>query len=198
MDVMLLRHGACTHDAVKRYVGQIDYPLTSYGLEQTRAWQGFFARTPPARVISSDLTRAVQTAQSVCAQIPIHIHQEPALRELSLGEWEGMPHKEVRRRFPRAYAQRGKALSDFRPPGGESFSDLYQRVIPWLTSLVEQGNPSLLLVTHAGVIRIILCHILGIDLHRLFMFRIDYAKMVRLHKGLSGWVVRKMNSGPSE
>jgi probable phosphoglycerate mutase len=195
MDLYVLRHGDCTTDGIPRYVGQVDYPLSPRGREQARAWQGFFASHVPDIVFSSDLKRAAQTARLALTDIAVPIRWLPALREISLGAWEGMSRQEVRTRFPGAYAQRGKDLAEFRPPEGESFLDLQKRVVAAFNALCSNLDPDavVLVVTHAGVIRVLLCHILGIRLEQMFTLGVDYARMTHLEAGRKGWVVRWMN-----
>jgi probable phosphoglycerate mutase len=84
---------------------------------------------------------------------------------------------------------RGENLESYRPPGGESFSDLASRVVPVFGSIVknaEGGN--LLIVAHAGVNRVILCHGLGMPLANLFRICQDYGCMNILE--LSGGSLR--------
>ncbi|GAU07415.1 histidine phosphatase family protein [Desulfoplanes formicivorans] len=195
MNIYLLRHGDCTTDGVKRYVGQIDYPLSELGIQQARAWRGFFAAHVPDRVVCSDLTRTIQTAENAVGSVGVRIEREPGFREISLGAWEGVSRQEVRTRFPGAYAQRGKDLAGFRPPEGESFLDLQKRVVAAFKALCSNLDPDavVLVVTHAGVIRVLLCHILGIRLGQMFSLGVDYARMTHLEAGRKGWVVRWMN-----
>lgn len=197
MDIFLLRHGDCTTDGVKRYVGRIDYPLSDQGIAQVRAWQEFFVAHVPDRVVCSDLTRTVQTAENALVHVPVHIELEPAFREISLGEWEGVRRQEIRERFPQAYEDRGNDFAGFRPPGGESFQDLQSRVVPAFNALRTAAGPddTVLLVTHAGVIRVLICHILGMNLRRMFTLGMDYARMTHLQRCGNGWVLQGMNLG---
>jgi probable phosphoglycerate mutase len=87
---------------------------------------------------------------------------------------------DIRRRFPEAYQQRGRELDTYRPPDGESFSDLGQRVIPFFEQIAEQNNNNILIVAHAGVNRVILCHILGMPLTNLFRLEIPYGAITRI------------------
>ncbi len=198
MQIFLLRHGQCECES-NCYIGQGDYPLSEIGKQQAKSWQDFFVKRPPARVVSSDLSRALQTAQIALERVPVAIRQQPALREICLGEWEGKSQMQIKSRFPEAYEERGRNLTGFRPPGGESFTDLWNRVVPCFNALTadSDSDDSLLLVTHVGVIRVVLCLVLGMDLRRLFSFGVDYAGMVHLEWKKSRWVVRLMNGTPS-
>jgi probable phosphoglycerate mutase len=78
---------------------------------------------------------------------------------------------QVRERFPREYQKRGRDLGHFHPPGGESFSDLQNRVVPAFQQIVARMQGPVLIVGHAGVNRVILCHVLGMPLG--FLFRLE-------------------------
>ncbi len=206
MSIYLLRHGRCTPDGLKpdgvhRYVGQIDYPLCEEGRDEAARWRAFFARKRSLRVVCSDLLRTVQTTREVLGTSGRPFDREPALRELALGEWEGVPRKEIRQRFPAAYEERGRDLAGFRPPGGESFSDLQQRVVPVFERLCREqrqtsATTDLLIVTHAGVIRTLICHSTGMPLERMFSLGVDYAGLTCLDLTPRECVLRGMNLLP--
>jgi probable phosphoglycerate mutase len=99
--------------------------------------------------------------------IPIRVR--PALREIDMGEWQGLSRREVAERLPDEYAARGRDIANFRPPGGESFADLAARVLPCWRDIVEDGDTQVVAIAgHAGVNRVILCHLLGAPLANLF------------------------------
>jgi probable phosphoglycerate mutase len=163
--VRLMRHGALPPNPERRLVGRRDLALAEIGRRQALAWHERLADIPFAALVSSDLGRCVETAQLVKGQRDIPLVLEPAFREISLGAWEGLTPEEVERRFPGAYAARGRDLARFRPEGGESFADAASRVLPAFGRLLarSRGQP-LLIVGHAGVNRVILAHCLALPL----------------------------------
>lgn len=165
--IYLLRHGQAVEEGPRRFIGQTDRPLTAAGIAQAEAWRGWFARVPLSAIVSSDLQRARETARIVAAAGPAP-ETIPALREIHLGEWEGLPFEAVRERFPEAFRLRGADPGAFRPPGGESFQDLERRVWPVFQSLAAGRSGPLLIVGHAGVHRVLLCRLLGMPLAHLF------------------------------
>jgi len=128
--VWLMRHGALPPNPERRFVGQRDIALSEPGRRQMAAWRQRLADIPFAAVISSDLSRCVESARLVRGERDIPLVLEPAFRELSLGAWEGHTPEEIEERFPGAYAERGRDMARFRPEGGESFTDLAERVVP--------------------------------------------------------------------
>jgi probable phosphoglycerate mutase len=166
--VYLLRHGDSRPDAVRRFIGRSDAPLNETGRAQAEFWRRGLTRIPFSRICCSDLKRSVETARIIGRRIKVPLSSLPELAEIDLGSWDGMPVSEVRRLFTGEYDRRGADLAGFRPPGGESFSDLSARVVPVFEELVQHSAGNLLIVGHAGVNRVILCHLLGMPLANLF------------------------------
>jgi broad specificity phosphatase PhoE len=115
-----------------------------------------------SRVISSDLSRSQRTAKIILGRRTNSLEAMPALREISLGEWEGFSFQEIRERFFEDYAARGRDMENWRPPRGESFADCRARINRAVDEIVAGSEGNVLLVGHAGVNRLILCSILGI------------------------------------
>lgn len=175
--IYLLRHGAIEGVARKTYIGQIDPPLSREGIAQAEAWRRYFREAipaPPERIVCSDLRRCAVFAKIIAGADPERICVEPAFREIALGAWEGITMSEIREKFPDAWAARGENLVDFRPPGGESFGDLAERVLPAFACLCETAPPLSVLVAHAGVNRVILADILGVGLNDVFQIPQNY------------------------
>jgi alpha-ribazole phosphatase len=113
----------------------------------------------------------METARIIAADRDLEITPQTELREILLGKWDGMTFQRVREHWPDAFRQRGMDLARFRPPDGESFLDLQQRVVPVIQAATDRADRHILIVAHAGVNRVILCHLLGMPVENLF--RID-------------------------
>ena len=135
--ICLLRHGEIDLNGKKRYVGQVDLPLTQKGESQARWWQQALADSPLSRIYCSDLMRSWQTAQIIAGFRPVRVQVMPQLREIDLGEWDGLCVDEVKNRFPEEWQRRGQDLVNYRPPGGESFADVHARVVPLFEQIVH-------------------------------------------------------------
>jgi probable phosphoglycerate mutase len=177
--IYLLRHGEIALEGEKRFIGQTDIPLSEKGLQQARRWHRRFAETTIfERIYCSDLSRSSETARIIAGDTGYdHILPMPQLREIRLGEWEGIPLSEIRAAFPQEWEKRGQLMDSYRPPGGESFSDLYRRVLPVFEHIAEYAGGNSLIVAHAGVNRVILCHVLGMPLAGLFRLGQDYGSL---------------------
>lgn len=155
--IFLLRHGETAAEGQRRFIGWTDLPLTDGGRRQARRCGRELASGRIASIWCSDLLRAKETAEIISRRIGVPIRSTTALREIHLGAWEGLEMAEVRRCDPEAWRLRGDRLPDFRPPGGESFRDLADRVLPEFASIAAAGDTDILVVGHAGVNRVILC-----------------------------------------
>jgi broad specificity phosphatase PhoE len=194
--IFLLRHGATRADGHRRFIGQTDLPLSPLGRRQALAWRRWFAGRWLARVYTSDLRRAWDTARIVAGRGPFP-EALPALREIHLGEWEGQAMEAVRHRFPMEFQRRGADLAGFRPPGGESFGDLQARVWPAFQRLSAQNPGDLLIVAHAGVIRVLVCRLLGMPLEHLFRLQQDTGALTILQRRKGGFRLQALNRPPA-
>lgn len=168
----LLRHGATAPEEPWRFLGQRDLPLSDLGRSQARWWRGRLADVPFVVACCSDLARCRETAEIVLQGRSPALQVLPGLREIGLGQWDGLSKDEVRARFPGQYEARGADLAHYRPAGGESFADLQARAWAALEPFLAGPGP-LLVVAHAGVIRVLLCRALGLPLDRLFDLALD-------------------------
>jgi probable phosphoglycerate mutase len=175
--IYLLRHGTIEGHEEKRFIGQIDLPLDENGLRQARWWQKALVDIAFERVCCSDLIRSRETARIIAGDRGMHIDIIPQLREINLGDWDGLSVAEVRQLFPREYERMGKSLSSYRPGGGESFTDLQRRVVPAFERIVGESEGPILIAAHAGVNRVILCHVLEMPLANLFRLDQDYGSL---------------------
>jgi probable phosphoglycerate mutase len=189
----LLRHGEIESPRRDCFIGHTDVPLSSAGRDQILAWRDHFRDVAFRAVWSSNLLRAVQSAKLLSPGRESQIRTSRELRELNLGEWEGLPRDQVRAAHPDLWKARGENLSGFRPPGGESFGDLQRRVIPCIRGICAEPSDPVLVATHAGVIRVLICAVLDMPLANLFKIRIDYASLTVLDFGASAATVRALN-----
>lgn len=192
----LMRHGAIETVKEKRFVGQIDPALSPEGRKQSERQGRQLRDISFSRVWCSDLKRAYETAAIVCRDRGLEILSAPELREIHLGRWDGLAMSQIREQFPALWKLRGEDIGHFRPPGAESFADLQQRVVPFIRRIVAQSAGNTLIVTHAGVIRVLLCQVLQMPLSHLFRIHLDYGG-ITLIKDINGMPqVKAVNLSP--
>ncbi len=180
-----MRHAALPQVSPRRFVGRSDVALSDQGREQAAGLAAALAGVPFESAVSSDLARCQETARIILAGRDVPLRTEAGLREICLGQWEGLTVAEVRKRFPGQYEARGEDIAGFRPSGGESFHDVQARAVAALAAIVRQapgaapGDPGawteVLVVAHGGVNRCLLCHFLGMPLGHLFRLGQEYA-----------------------
>jgi probable phosphoglycerate mutase len=142
--LLLVRHGESEWNAVGRWQGWADPPLSELGTRQ--AVVGARAVGAVDAVVSSDLQRAHMTANIIAAEIGVGpVVVDAALRERDAGPWTGLTRVEIEREWPGWLAE-GK-----RPDGYEEDESLLERVVPALLTL-ERAGETVLVVTHGGVI----------------------------------------------
>lgn len=175
--IYLLRHGEIAEQANRRYIGHIDCALSKRGRDQADFWKKWLKGEEIASIFCSDLIRSSDTAEIISKGRQVEIRTDPDLREINLGDWDGQFMQEIRTEYPAEWAERGEHIDTFRPPNGESFADLYQRVVPVFEDIAENASGSVVIVGHAGVNRMILCHVLGMSIGNLFSIHQDYGAL---------------------
>ena len=183
--IYLLRHGALAETLRGCFVGQIDPPLAPAGRRQAAELGRVLRALRVEAIHCSDLARSRQSAALIAADSGIRIEAHRALREIALGDWEGLSRRAVAARFPEAYAARGADIVNYRVPGGESFADCRRRVLDAWRAIVARDAERIVVVGHAGANRALLCELLGRPAAGLLAIDQDYAcvNIVSAHAG---------------
>ena len=173
--IYLIRHGEIAATSPRRFIGQTDLFLTKKGRQQITTLGQCLSTRGIEKIICSPLSRCQESGRILSSFLGPSIETEADLAEINLGDWEGLTADEIKVKYPGAHEARGKDLPGYRPPGGESFHDLYKRVWPAFKKIIETCPQHTAVVAHAGVNRVLLCHILGIPLAQMFRFEQNYA-----------------------
>jgi alpha-ribazole phosphatase len=194
--IYLVRHGEVQHAETRRFIGHLDVPLSARGERQCAAQARALGEVPFAAVFSSDLARARRSAEIIGAPHGLAPVAIPALREMSMGRWDGLTADEIRRREPTAFSDWTSRVGDFPFPDGESVPDLLGRAWPAFAAIAaEFAGRAVVIVAHGGTNRAILCHALGLPLARLLGFGQDYGA-ISLLAGPGSWQLRRLNERP--
>ena len=146
-----MRHGETAWNAARRFQGQSDVPLSERGRAQAAAIGSALSSIPFSHVYSSDLERAMETAQAIVAGRDLTIETDVRLREFDFGQWEGLTWPEIIARWPEFDRRLPTQARLYEPVGGETFAHVVARVRAFLDDLrarVTMGHT--LIVTHAG------------------------------------------------
>ena len=192
--VLLARHGETEWNAKGLIQGNVDIPLSAVGRAQSEALARRLALDPPARIVSSDLSRAVETADVVARLTGIAVEKDPALREQNLGAWEGLHFMDVRARWPEEARLFHERAPHFRPGGGESREEMQARVAAALERHAPRpGDGTVLVVAHGGVLSLLLYAVLGLPLASPRRFLLPNAGLTTLHRVDGAWHVATLN-----
>jgi len=173
--IYVIRHGKIKiEDNQRRYIGQLDLPLSEEGIQQAQRLQKMLEPMNISTVFSSDLSRCQHTAQIVAGCTTVKHVMQKDLREINMGDWEGCTFADITRRFPGEFKARGADIGYYRVSGGESFADCYKRVVTAFHESINSSTGNVLFVGHAGVNRLLLCYILGMPLANIFKIGQDY------------------------
>ncbi|MBV8106641.1 MAG: histidine phosphatase family protein [Hyphomicrobiales bacterium] len=194
--LIFVRHGETAYNSENRLQGQRDVPLDARGRDQASA----IGKTLRARLgeeidrleaagafVASPLKRARETMELARAAMglpPKRYRLDPALKELSFGEWEGLTWAEVKARDPKLVTARRADKWNFAPPGGESYAMLAGRLKPWLASLAGDD----FIVSHGGVARAFMTLIAGVPPEIAAEAPIAQGRAIVFDKGRYEWI----------
>ncbi len=190
MKLFLVRHGQTDLNKVRRYQGRIDVPLNETGIGQAQKLALRLSSEPFDKIYASPLVRAQETAKTIHNGRNIDIVSLPELVEMDFGKLEGKTYKEIIEIFP----DWNPAVFDFIFAGGENLESLAIRMQSFVDMLKELDDDSnVLVVTHSGCLRIILCLLLDIDINKWWQFKIDVASLTVVDNVMQGAVLTLLN-----
>lgn len=161
MKLYLTRHGETEWNVHSRIQGQTDTALNETGVRQAGelAERLKKERLAIGRIYTSRQLRAYETAQIVAEMLGLNVIVKDGLEEINLGKWEGYTWKQVRELFHEEYEDWHENRRYQVPPGGESYQQLLERLIPVLHSIIKEEQEDVLVVTHSAVIMTLLSYI---------------------------------------
>jgi broad specificity phosphatase PhoE len=172
----LVRHGQTAWNHTGRIQGHTDVPLDTVGQQQAQQVARWLAERvhAPLAVYTSDLQRALQTAEAIATRLNVPLHPTPALRERHWGAWEGLTREEVIERYPNHHFTYLYDPLGGTPPEAEPMTDFWDRVQQFAHHLYEQHSEGeLIVVGHGGSLRIMLCDALAGDIQTYRRIRLD-------------------------
>ena len=165
--VYLVRHGETTWNAERRFQGQLDVELSRTGVAQAEAVATWLAAQPVrfTAIYSSDLKRAVSTAQTIGKRLGLIPELHSDLREMHAGEWQGLLVTEIEARFPGKLAEWSAKVDSFTTPGGESIPKVQKRVYATYNSIVSRHpGEAIIIVSHGAALTALLAALHDWDL----------------------------------
>ena len=152
-EFIVVRHGETAWNAEGRIQGHLDSPLNEEGLAQALLLADRLAREHFSHLYSSDLGRALRTAQPIADRSGRRVIPAPGLRERHLGVFQGLTGIDCERMHFAEYARFQSRDPEHAVPGGESVSEVYQRVRSEFIGLASRhSGQRVVVVTHGGVL----------------------------------------------
>ncbi len=176
MLIDLIRHGEPVGG--RRYRGWLDDPLSEKGWRQM--WQAVGKEAPWKAIVSSPLRRCSEFASELALRHELPWETDVRLKELGFGAWEGRTADELTAEDPDALMRFYQDPVTHRPPGAEKLTDFRTRIASVWHELQGRPEEHLLVVVHAGVIRMILCQVLGMPEERMFSILVPNAGLTRI------------------
>jgi broad specificity phosphatase PhoE len=192
--LVLVRHGQTAANAEGRLQGRTDPPLTHVGRGQARALAGMVSRggSAPVRLLSSPLTRALETAAALGLSLSVEVDERWV--ELDYGELDGRRVAEV----PSEAWDAWRADAGWAPPGGESLAAVGERVRRACEALAQEAaEADVVVVSHVSPIKAAAAWALGADDGVAWRMHLDLASVCRIRTGPSGPVLVSFNELPA-
>ena len=147
--IIAVRHGETEWNSIGKQQGHLNSNLTELGIRQAQAIANGVSKFSIDEFYSSDLGRAVQTAEIISQNIGKKFVPDARLREQNLGILQGLTRTAFESRFPEEYSQFISNDPDYRIPGGESIRDRFSRCIHCVEDISKTHcGKSILIVTH--------------------------------------------------
>lgn len=193
----LIRHGQTinTTGDTFRYNGHLDVDVSAEGMKQIERVAQRLRYRPIKGIYSSDLIRTRKGAETIARYFPTTIREEfTDLREVKQGIWEGLTLKEVWEKFPDEARKKFDNYVTYRIPGGENLIEAQQRSVSVVEELTQRHTgEEFVVVAHGGINSLIVCWVLGLDLHNVFHFRQDFGALNVIEFFEDGMSLRLLN-----
>jgi len=187
--VFLLRHGDTGRQGC--YIGATDVPLSAEGSLQIGRTAGILQQENISRIFCSPMLRCRESCEKLGLCSPCEYHD--SLREIDFGRWEGKRFAEIAGSDAPQVAAWANDPENFCFPGGESVAGFRQRVAACRELILATPEPRLLLVTHGGVIRHLLCLMLGLPQEKYLAFDVQSGSFCSLQVYSDGSVLTGFN-----
>ena len=176
--IYLVRHGETDANVQKKYCGQTDVDLNHKGLRDAASIAKVLKNTNFDSIVSSDLKRTLKTAELINEYHHLEIELIPEFREINFGKFENLTFEEIGLQYPEEKEKMIKEKINYNFLEGESLKTLHKRVVGAFNKLLkEKENEDLLIVSHGGVIRMILTEILSGDINNYWSIEVDNTRI---------------------
>jgi alpha-ribazole phosphatase len=182
--LLMIRHGEYEERYQGSFIGKTDVALSSKGEKQAALLASPVSAFKEASFLCSPMRRTRKTAQlALGAERPIEFDEN--LREIDFGLWEKMPFEEIAKGYASLVDQWAAFRDDFAFPEGESLAAFQKRIAVVANRIIHDASDTVVVFTHGGVIRFLICRLLGIKGKYSLCFDVGTASIseIRLYDG---------------
>ena len=177
MKIHLIRHGQTMANADKKYLGSGSSPFTALGLEQNADALSKLAQVEIDAVYSSPSDRCMSSANSFAACKKTQVISDARLSEIDFGKFEGLTWQEAEKNYPSEFKEFCEDPQNYVFPEGESQKRLDERTLSFIEEIKRSSYESIAVFSHGGTIMSILSHLLEIEPHQKWRFKITHGSV---------------------
>lgn len=186
MKLFLIRHGQTDWNLKEKIQGSCDIELNDTGIKQAEEMSNKVIKENYkfSKIYSSSQKRAVKTAEILSHATDVDSISIKGLEEMNLGQWEGLSWAEVKEKYPIEYEEWYINRRYTRPPKGESYQDMLERVLTAIHNIINENCDDIAIVTHSAVIMCLQCYITGTPFDEMMKFKTDNATITEIDSEL--------------
>ena len=186
MKLIFIRHGQTDWNVRGKIQGSYDIELNETGIRQAIELSDKLTKHKYEfkKIYSSPQKRALNTAKILSDSSNIEYVVIDDLREINMGEWEGLSWKEVDENYPTEYKEWKSNRRYTSPPKGESYEDMLQRVIKALHKIINENKDDVVIITHSAVIMCLQCYITNTPFNKMLQFKTTNAEITEIDSKL--------------
>lgn len=171
-----------------------DEPISSQGLVESRKLWDYFSSKTIQRIYISQYLRTGQTAEYTARKLNLTPIKDARLNEIDNGLIDSLSDAQIEQTYPEVWKAFQARDHDFQFPGGESGEDARRRIADFMQER-QQNNEDILIICHEGLIRLWLCHILGLPAFRRWDFKVDFCGIMEIeyNPDLNQWKLARFN-----
>ena len=172
-EIILARHGETEWNVGEIFRGTIDVELNETGIKQAELLAEYLSDLKIDAIYSSPLKRALKTAEMIAGYHKLNVEIAPGLTDLDYGEWQGLPHQEVKDKYKELYAEWIKNPHQVKMPAGESLNEVRNRAIDVVDEVIAKYEGTVVLTSHRVVNKVLICALLGLDNSHFWNIKLD-------------------------
>lgn len=169
-----MRHGQTSWNLEKRTQGGKDSDLTTLGIQQAESLSKKLENIKLNSIYASPLKRAYTTAEIIAKNQNLSCILDDRLVEMNFGDWEGLTHEQIKKSYPEEFKIWRSEPHMATIPNGETISIVQERMVAFLNDIIiKSGDENILVVSHSATIKLLLLHILSMDLNHYYNLQQD-------------------------